>query len=412
MPSRKRPYGLFEAFHLATDYHVVDGRSLDVLPIVPEIFSSRTGTNAGEVMRGSMVWDHQVASHMVQVRTLRPALKPVVLHKRQATELRALNELLATRGAMLLPGGAHPWMIPAQEVQLWPLDGADTAKACDRIFGCRTHGWSNAAGSHLQLHFHGEREFTALHAAVRLLLPIIPALSASSPFLDGRSTGFLDARMEAYLHAQEKHPEMMGSLIPEAVFDQEAYYREIYGPIAKVLAGYGTAGVYDHEHANGRGAVPHFDLGLLEINVIDTQEFAGADLAIAEFIMAVLKALVSGRWASTYLQRAWSEHDLLAVFLQVIKDAGNAVIANSDYLLMFGLMKQERMAASKLWQHLFVELYGDLSEPCRQHIAHLLEHGCLASRILRHTGKKPGHEKLRSVFSELSKCLREDRPFK
>ncbi|MCC6541080.1 MAG: glutamate--cysteine ligase, partial [Flavobacteriales bacterium] len=145
--------------------------------------------------------------------------------------------------------------------------------------------------------------------------------------------------------------------------------------------------------------------------VIDIQECPSADLAIAEMIVAVLKALTTGRWVSTYLQRAWSEDDLLPLFLQVIKDAGNARIANRDYLLMFGRMKQERMTARELWQLLFVELYGDLSDGCRQHMAHILEHGCLAARIVRHTGKEPTADKVRSVYRELANCLHEDRPF-
>ena len=177
------------------------------------------------------------------------------------------------------------------------------------------------------------------------------------------------------------------------------------------MAPFDTEHVMDHHFANSRGAIARFDRGAIEIRVIDIQECPSADLAIAELIVAVLKALTSGRWVSSYLQRAWSEHDLLPLFLQVIKDAGNARIANRDYLLMFGLMKQEQMSAHKLWQHLFVELYGDLSEGCRQHIAHILEHGCLASRILKHTGKTPDHATLKRVYCELANCLAEDRAF-
>jgi len=281
----------------------------------------------------------------------------------------------------------------------------------NRIFNCRSHGWSNLQSTHLNLPFSNDNEFSKLHAAIRLLLPVIPALSASSPILDGKSTGFLDSRMEAYLHHQDRLPELMGSLIPEAVFSQEDYYREIFSPIAQAMAPYDTGHVMDHHFANSRGAIARFDRGAIEIRVIDIQECPGADLAIAELIVAVLKALTGGRWVSTYLQRAWSEHDLLPLFLQVIKDAGNARIANRDYLLMFGLMKQEHMSAQKLWQHLFVELYGDLSDGCRQHIAHILEHGCLAQRILKHTGRTPDLDTIKTVYRKLAMCLQEDRAF-
>ena len=68
----------------------------------------------------------------------------------------------------------------------------------DRIFGCKAHGWANLQSMHLNLPFADDAEFARLHAAIRLVLPIIPALAASSPIADGRPTGFMDIRMEAY----------------------------------------------------------------------------------------------------------------------------------------------------------------------------------------------------------------------
>jgi hypothetical protein len=65
----------------------------------------------------------------------------------------------------------------------------------------------------------------------------------------------------------------------------------------------------------------------------------------------------------------------------------------------------------KLWQHLFVDLYGEISPEARQPIAHILEHGCLASRILRHTGRTPSPDKLRTVYRELADCTRTGRLF-
>jgi carboxylate-amine ligase len=245
----------------------------------------------------------------------------------------------------------------------------------NRIFDCRGHGWSNLQSTHLNLPFANDEEFGKLHAAIRMVLPIIPALSASSPILDGKATGFLDSRMEAYLHHQEKLPELMGSLIPEAVFSQEDYYRTIFSPIAQALAPFDTEHVMDHHFANSRGA------------------------------------MVKGRWVSTYLQRAWSESDLLPIFLQVIKDAGKAVITNKEFLIMFGVLKQHQMTAQKLWEHLYLELRSELSEGAQGRIEHLLKHGCLSSRILGRTGKNPTPEKLREVYTELAGCLQEDRPF-
>lgn len=411
MTTQPKKYKLFEVTGIELEYMVVDRDTLKVLPIVDKLFEDVTGKITSDVERGDVEWSNELVSHVVELKTAKPTKKIPSFRKKFISEIKAINAVLAKRNAMLLPTAAHPFMDPFTETVIWPHEYNEVYALYNRIFDCRGHGWSNLQSTHLNLPFANDNEFSKLHAAIRLLLPIIPALSASSPLLDGKATGFLDSRMEAYLHHQDRLPELMGSLIPEAVFSQEDYYREIFSPIAQAMAPFDTENVMDHHFANSRGAIARFDRGAIEIRVIDIQECPSADLAIAELIVAVLKALTSGRWVSTYLQRAWSEHDLLPLFLQVIKDAGNANIANRDYLLMFGLMKQEQMSAQKLWQHIFVELYGDLSEGCRQHIAHILEHGCLAQRMLKHTGKTPDLDTLKVVYRELAKCLQEDRAF-
>ncbi len=411
MTPKQKKYKLFEVTGIELEYMVVDRDTLKVLPIVDKLFEDVTGAITSDVERGDVEWSNELVSHVVELKTAKPTKKIPTFRKKFSGEVKAINAVLAKRNAMLLPGAAHPFMDPFTETVIWPHDYNEVYALYNRIFDCRGHGWSNLQSTHLNLPFANDEEFAKLHAAIRLLLPIIPALSASSPILDGKVTGFLDSRMEAYLHHQERLPELMGSLIPEAVFSQEEYYRTIFSPIAQAMAPFDTDHVMDHHFANSRGAIARFDRGAIEIRVIDIQECPSADLAIAELIVAVLKALTSGRWVSSYLQRAWDENDLLPLFLQVIKDAGHAMIANKDYLLMFGLMKQDQMSAQKLWQHLFVELYGELSEGCRQHISHILEHGTLARRIVERVGKHPSHEALVGVYKELAVCLEQDKQF-
>ena len=79
-----------------------------------------------------------------------------------------------------------PWMDPERELRLWPHEHSDIYRAFDRIFGCRGHGWANLQSTHLNLPFRGDDEFVLLHDAVRLVLPLVPALAAASPVIDGR----------------------------------------------------------------------------------------------------------------------------------------------------------------------------------------------------------------------------------
>ncbi|MBK9074372.1 MAG: glutamate--cysteine ligase [Flavobacteriales bacterium] len=409
--STKTAYKLFEVTGIELEYMVVERGTLKVLPIVDKLFEDVTGKITSDVERGDVEWSNELVSHVVELKTAKPTKRIPSFRKKFASEVQAINAVLAKRNAMLLPTAAHPLMDPFTETVIWPHDHNEVYALYNRIFDCRGHGWSNLQSTHLNLPFATDEEFSKLHAAVRLVLPLIPALSASSPILDGKVTGHLDSRMEAYLHHQERLPQLMGSLIPEAVFTQEDYYREIFGPIGKALAPFDPENVMDHHFANSRGAIARFDRGAIELRVIDIQECPNADLAIAELIVALTRAMTKGRWTSTYLQRAWSETDLLAIFKQVIRDADKAEIIDRDFLVMFGVMKEERMTAQRLWEHIVQELRSELSEGAQEVISHILQHGCLARRILGRTGASPTEDTVRKVYTEIAECLQHDRLF-
>jgi len=262
----------------------------------------------------------------------------------------------------------------------------------------------------IELPFGNEQGFGRMHTAVRMVLPIIPALSAASPFLEGARAQGLSARLLALMEGTAGFPELTASFLPEVVLDQADYYRNVLEPIAMALAERGLADRIDYHAVNQRAAVPAFDRGTIVIHMADTQECVGADVAIAEMTLAVVNAMRSGRWASDYLQRAWHESDLLAILKDVVKEGGGTTITNSDYLLMFGMMR-ESATADELWRHLYQQLRGELSETARIRIAHILDRGCLAQRILRRTGDRPSREELVETYGELAVCLQEDRAF-
>ena len=85
-----------------------------------------------------------------------------------------------------MPTAAHPLMHPDTEMQLWQHNYSKIYALYNRIFDCRGHGWSNVQSMHINLPFSDDEEFEKLHAAVRIILPIIPGLSASSPIFEGK----------------------------------------------------------------------------------------------------------------------------------------------------------------------------------------------------------------------------------
>lgn len=312
------------------------------------------------------------------------------------TKVRQANRALRQHDAFLLPTAAHPLSLPGP-------------KEADRGAFLGDPRSANLSFACLRLPFHGDAEFAKVHAAVRMLLPILPAIGASSPVLNGEPTAALDGAVEAIMRPDPAFPQLVGPFVPEAVFSQEEYYREVFRPMAQGLPGPDAA--FDHLALNGRGAVALFDEGIIEIRMIGMQECVAADLAVASMVLAVLRALVGGRWVSSYLQRAWSEDDLARLLRDVVVHGGDAVITNSDYLLMYGLMKQDEMTAAKLWQHLFVDLYAELDEGTRLGMAHIVEHGCLAARIRARTGPSPEADRVVEVYRDLAEHLQADRLF-
>lgn len=398
MPTRSETR-LFDAMEVTIAFAVVDAATLDAIPEAPAPGSARRSNNV-------VSWSPGLVAHQWVLHARGSARRLPVLHRRLARALGDTVPHLTAKGLRLLPGGGHPWMAPhAARIT------APQAALADRILGARTHGHAHGQGLYLIFPFTGDLEFTRLFSAVRMLLPVIPALTAASPVVDGAPNHVLDNRLLPVDPAQARVPALARPAVPEAAFTEEDYYRIIKAPLAQALAEEGALDLLGHDRTDPRLAVASFDPGTLQLRVADAQESVAANMAVVEMITAVLRALVKGRWVSTYLQRAWHEQDLEQVLMATIRHGDAAEITDLNYMVMFGLMGHEGISAGKLWQHLFVELYGDLSDNARTHIAHILEHGCLARRILDRTGPTPDRAQLRAVYAELADHLLVEQPF-
>lgn len=381
-PERKRLPALFDAFGFAVEANVCDAATLQPIEAAGALAATALPPTSRQHPERQDLGLAQSGAVGISISSQRLAKRPANWVRKLNALQAALNPALGARGALLLPGPSPfgPWT---------PDDGMP---ACFR------------SGLRLDLHFAREQDFGRLHAAVRMALPLLPALSAATPIREGRSSGFHSARLRACLDLYDRHPTRVGGFIPEAVFDANDYDREVLGPILQAIATSRGAEATDAQALNLRAATAQFDTGILSIHAIDAQENPAADMAVLEFTIALLRALVAGRWSSNYLQRAWSSEDLMSVMLSTIHDGSRAVITNRDYLFMLGMLKQERATASEVLKHLFVELYGDLSENARTHLAVIIEHGCLASRIMAKAGKRATPEKLRASVAHLAAC--------
>jgi glutamate---cysteine ligase / carboxylate-amine ligase len=400
----------FAGYGIELEYMIVDRQTLAVLPIADTLLQAAAAGTPSEVNRGRFGWSNEIVLHLVEIKNSRPdpALEPIAAGFQ--AEVDAINRLLQPMGARLMPTAMHPWMDPASETRLWPHDQAPIYQAYDRVFGCSQHGQANLQSMHLNLPFANDGEFARLHAAARLVLPILPALAASSPIVDGRPGGHLDSRMAAYRTAVRRVPSVIGEVIPDTINSRADYEAQVLAPMYRDIAPLDPEGVLRHEWLNARGAIPRFERSALEIRVIDVQECPHADLAIAAAATAVIRSLYDDKWSPPAMQRAFATDRLAKILADCIRDADQAVIDDAGYLRLLGLSDRQ-YRAGELWRHLVTRTGLNRSTFWVETLNVMLDHGPLARRILRALSPDFTQSRLHEVYAALCDCLEGGRMF-
>lgn len=406
MPSTSNTLHLFEGFGVELEYMIVHKSDLKVNPIADKLIYEEVGAYVSDVEFGEIAWSNELVLHVVELKTQGPAQSLPGLHLKFQEHIRNINGILEKYDACLMPTGAHPLMNPDKESVLWPHEYNEVYEAYNRIFDCRGHGWSNLQSTHVNLPFANDEEFERLHAAIRILLPILPALSASTPVLEGNTTGLLDSRLEVYRHNQDRIPSITGKIIPEAVFSKAAYEREILHKIYLDVAPYDKEGVLQEEFLNSRGAIARFERNAIEIRLLDIQESPLVDLAIVQTIEQVLKALVNERWITLDELKGWHEDHLAKILLQVIEHGQETVITDENFMRCFGYDCSENCTVGELWRHLVCETMVLDDQPEIAYALNIiLSRGNLSKRILEALGEKPSTDQIITVYRQLVTCL-------
>jgi carboxylate-amine ligase len=413
-----RPYpfeiGLFERIGVELEYMIVDEGTLDVAPIADALLRDVSGDDSGDAYPdgedGLVSWSNELVSHVVEMKTTEPTDDLPRAATVFQDHARRVNALLAARGARLMPAAMHPWMDPHREMKLWPHAYGEVYAAFDRIFGCTGHGWANLQSTHVNLPFRDDEEFGRLHAAIRLVLPLIPALAASSPVMDGRVTGLLDNRLEVYRTNSRRVPLVAAKVIPERVFTRREYEGDLLGALYRQIAPLDPEGTLQHEWLNARGAIARFDRGSIEIRVIDIQECPLADCAIVALVTETVRALCDGAWSTGEEQRAIEVDPLHGTLLACVRDAERAVVRDAAHLRALG-MDAPSMEAGEVWRELASRVIARGS-PWEAPLRTIFEKGTLARRIAAGVGPSPGREALRAVYAQLCDCLQRGEMYK
>ncbi len=408
MAGRKRLH-LFKGFGIELEYMIVKKDTLEVLPVSDEVIRSAAGRYSNDTVLNGMGWSNEFVLHVIEMRNVEPVHSLSGLPARYQTEISRINAFLEPMGGVLMPSSMHPWMDPGTQTRLWHRRSHKIYETYDRIFNCNAHGWANIQSAQMNISFSGDREFRKLHTAIRLVLPLIPALSASSPVVEGRMNGVLDNRIFYYRMNQIKVPSITGDLIPEFVSTKAEYRDRILKRIYVDIAPHDNEGILQHEWLNSRGAIARFDRSAIEIRLPDIQECPVADMAVLSALAGAVKAHVEEKWIGFEEQAAWETGPLVSILDETARRAENTVIGNRAFLRAFGI-EAKTMTAGEVWRHLHdttLEADGKIAKALNT----ILEKGTLASRILKAAGKRPKDKDLREIYRDLCRCLSRGRMF-
>lgn len=383
------------------EYMIVDRTTLDVRPVADRLIHGFSRRPKNEVKHGSLRLSNELVMHVLELKTDGPVSSLDGLAGRFQQEIRDLNARLAADGCRLLGSAMHPWMEPETETRLWPHGDRRIYETFDRIFNCRGHGWSNLQSTHLNLGFRDEAHFVKLHDAIRLLLPLIPALAASSPFRAGRASGSLDTRLEAYRMNCSRFPSISGAIVPEPVRSQAEYHARILEPIYRDLAPHDPEGVLAHEWTNARGAIARFERGAIEIRVMDVQEHPAADLGLLAFFLRLLRAMIEQEAAVVVDSAPQGEERLAALYTRAVQSGMDAPLDFPEYHEAWlgdpGGDASLGTLLEALWERIGTDLPAEAGW--------IIRHGSLAQRLLRACGSTPDRGRLFAVYAHLAECL-------
>jgi carboxylate-amine ligase len=186
---------------------------------------------------------------------------------RQRERRRRLFELAARRGLLLGATGTHPWADYREQAI---IDTEHYRRVQDDL---KYVAWRNNTFS---LHAHvGVRDLDrAVRVCDRLrpLLPALLAISANSPYLDGRDSGLHSARTQSFTRSFPRCG------IPDA-FGGWSAYREYIEQLVR------TRSIVEFTQI-WWSVRPHFRFGTVEIRICDAQSSAAESEALAALIVA------------------------------------------------------------------------------------------------------------------------------
>ena len=189
--------------------------------------------------------------------------------ERQREARARLFRLAADRGALLAATGTHPWS-PWQEQQI--IDTEHYHRVAD---GLQYVAWRNNTFSlHVHVGVRGADRAVRVCDRLRPVLPLVLAISANSPFLDGRHSGLHSARSQIFTKSFPR----CGIPDPFGGWDAYADYVDFLVQTGSIV-----------EQTQIWWSIrPHHSFGTVELRICDAQSSAAESTALEGLLVACI----------------------------------------------------------------------------------------------------------------------------
>jgi glutamate---cysteine ligase / carboxylate-amine ligase len=238
----------------------------DTLELVPRFEELRELARADAVLRDGVAGE-LISSEIEIISGAGENLEHALSLQRERR--RRLFALAAAHGAALGATGTHPWA----DYRAQPIIDTEHYRRVEE--GLKYVAWRNNTFS---LHVHvGVRDIDrAVRACDRLrpVLPLLLAISANSPFLDGRDSGLHSARTQSFTKSFPRCG------VPDSFGGWPAYRRYI-----EFLVRTNSIVEFTQVWWSVR---PHFAFGTVEVRICDVQASAQESDALAGLMVACI----------------------------------------------------------------------------------------------------------------------------
>jgi glutamate---cysteine ligase / carboxylate-amine ligase len=246
---------------LEEEFAVLDAGTLDMVPRFEELREAA----AADPVLGPHVAGELISSEIEIISGRGDDLAAATLAQRE--HRRRLFALAARHGVALGATGTHPWA-DYREQQI--IDTEHYHRVED---GLKYVAWRNNTFSlHVHVGVRGADRAVLVCDRLREVLPLLLAISSSSPFLDGRDSGLHSARTQTFTRSFPR----CGIPDPFGSWDAFADYIEF-------LVKTGSIVEYTQVWWSIR---PHFAFGTVEVRICDAQPTAAESEGLAALIVA------------------------------------------------------------------------------------------------------------------------------